>query len=282
MDEIALRELIKSGVRLAGRKWQEQRAATGEDSLGTDSQILTVLDRFVQLGLIALDHRQTGLWSELLDGLLAVYRIGIPRQQDSRRPVESNTKLLVDVVHRVFLLGAAATKLKRFECVRALALGQPIEEQPGTYWIRHSVTMAARGEFEQAFKGKSLIGPASEFVRERPVFFGFFEENLDTVVNYMCEFDFLNCVATVAAENDIHACYPNFGGFFDYRTMPIVLDLVRAGASRSVIPGVDEPTLAGILRELDSVTRNVFFTVAGWLGYAPEVYEFIKGHSPRE
>jgi len=276
MDEVGLHELVKAGVKVATRKWKVPEVKNAGSFAGTDPEIVTVIDRLAQLGFIALDHKQPRAWMEVVEGLRSVYRLGVHENGHAYQLPERNAWLLIDVVHRVLFLGAVAVRLKIFDQVRTLTLQRPLDNRPEEYWIRYAVTMAWRGEVKKAFKGKSLVGPASECVRERPQFFGTFEENLDKVVNYMCQFDFLHCIAAVADAKDLRACYPNFGGYYDYRTMPIVLDLIRNGPSRAVVPGITEAELAEILRDLDALISEQFFEVSGWEHYAPEVYDFIK------
>jgi hypothetical protein len=274
MDEVGLRELVRAGVKLATRKWNSQ-AKHVEAFGGTESEILTVIDRIAQLGFIAVDHKQPRVLTEIVQGLLDVYKLGV-EDNPPYHLAKRNTWLLIDVVQRIFFLGAAAVRMGSFDQVRELTLQRPLDNRPDTYWIRFAVTMAARGKIEEAFKGKSLIGPASDSLRERTQFFGIFGENMDKVVNYMCQFDFLHCVAAMAKAKDLWACYPSFGGYYSYRTMPVVIDLIRSGPTRAVAPGVTEEDLAGILRDLDKLAREHFFEVSGWDGYAPEVNDFIR------
>jgi hypothetical protein len=276
MDEVGLHELVKAGVKVATQKWTMPEAKDAGTFHGTDPEIVTVIDRLAQLGLLALDHEQPHAWRKVVEGLRAVYRLGAHENGHVYNLPERNTWLLIDVVYRVLFLGAVAVRLKTFNEVRTLTLQRPLDNRPDEYWIRYAVTMAAHGHVKSAFKGKSLIGPASECVRERPQFFGAFEENLDQVVNYMCQFDFLHCLVAVAEAKDVWACYPNFGGYYDYRTMPIVLDLIRSGPSRNVVPGLAESELAKILRDLDALVEKRFWEGSGWDQYTPEVYDFIS------
>jgi hypothetical protein len=274
MDEVGLRELVRTGVKVAARKWKiDVRDANA--FAGTDSEIVTVIDRLAQLGLIALDYKQPRAWTEAVEGLLNVYKLGVDETSGYHLPMR-NTWLLIDVVQRVLLLGAAAVRTKRFDHVRELTLQRPLDNRPKEYWIRFAVTMASRGQVNEAFKGKSLIGPASESVRERPQFFGAFDENLDKVVNSMCQYDFLHCVVALAEAKERGACYPNFGGYYGYRTMPIILDLIGKGQSRGVMSGIAEEELAEILRDLDELAKEQFFDVGGWEHYDRVVYDFIK------
>jgi hypothetical protein len=143
------------------------------------------------------------------------------------------------------------------------------------------VTLASRGELKEAFKGKSLIGPVAEHLRGAPELGELFEQNQDVVVNALCQFDFLNCVIVVAETKDVDSCYPNFGGYYEHRTLPIVHDLIRGGASRAALPGVSDELLAEVLDAIDKETRHAFFGISGWHGYDREVAEYITTHSPK-
>src|SRR5947209_3193355 len=165
MDEVGLRELIRSGVKTAKDGWLEARKTGVPYPAPADSELRTILDRFVQIGEIALEHSVPWLWSEMMNGLLEIYRVGLPADLDTWKPPAGETRFLVDVTQRVMALGAAVIRLKRYEYLRALALQTPVERWKDSHWIRYTVTLAFRGELREAFKGKSLIGPVAEYVR---------------------------------------------------------------------------------------------------------------------
>lgn len=147
------------------------------------------------------------------------------------------------------------------------------------YWLRYAVTMASRGEIADVFKGKSLIGPASELVRDLPTIWALFHENMDEVVNHMCQFDFLACVTTVVATQDVTRCYPNFGAYYSHRTLPAVREVIRGGPARDAVGDVSHETLADILSAIDSIAREAFFSIAGWDGYNDaDILDFIRTH----
>ena len=115
-------------------------------------------------------------------------------------------------------------------------------------------------------------------VRQRPQFFSFFEENLDLVVDSMCQFDFLACVVTAHATGSVLRCYPNFGAYFSHRTLPIVHDLIKGGPSRAAVPELSDVELAKVLTDLSSLASQSFFDIAGWEGYERDVREFIEAY----
>src|SRR5213083_1949971 len=156
MDEVGLRELIRSGVQAAKDGWLEARKTGAPYPATSDSELTTILDRFVQMGVIALQHFVPWLWSETITGLLEIYRIGLPANPDTWKPPAGETRFMVDVTQRVMALGAAVIRLERYEYLRALALQTPVERWKDSHWIRYTVTLAFRGELREAFKGKSL------------------------------------------------------------------------------------------------------------------------------
>jgi hypothetical protein len=281
MDEVGLRELIGSGVKAAKEGWLKARKTGAPYPALDDSELSTILDRFVQIGVVALEHSASWLWSEMIDGLLDIYRIGLPADHDTWKPPASETRFLVDVTQRVMTLGATVIRLKKYEYLRTLALQAPVERWKDNHWIRYTVTLASRGELKEAFRGKSLIGPVAEYIRSSPELGEMFEQNQDVVVNALCQSDFLNCVIVVAETKDVDSCYPNFGGYYEHRTLPIVHDLIRGGAPRNALPNVPDDLLAEVLDAIDKETRHAFFDISGWHGYDQQVTEFIKAHLPK-
>jgi hypothetical protein len=87
---------------------------------------------------------------------------------------------------------------------------------------------------------------------------------MDVVVNCMCQFDFLACLMVVGATDNLSDCYPNFGGYYSYRTVPIVHDLIQGGPSRTAVSAMTDQELAELLNELDTLAGNVFSTISGW------------------
>src|SRR5438046_2265675 len=127
MDEVGLRELIRSGVKAAKEGWLEVRKTGASYPTTGDSELGTILDRFVQTGVIALEHSVPWLWSETIRGLLEIYRIGLPADLVTWKPPAGETRFLVDVTQRVMALGAIGVRLKKYEYLRTLALQAPVE-----------------------------------------------------------------------------------------------------------------------------------------------------------
>lgn len=273
MDKIAIRELLAAGVARAESYWSDQYAQTSPD-LASES----VLDRITQVGQLALAHEEAWLWSEVIDSLLTIYKLGLPTNHDAWHPAEHEARWLFTVGARVWILGAEAVRRGRFEGLRELVVQPPVERYEGTFWLRYTVTMAARGEID-VFRGKSLIGPISTMIGEKPQFFATYRQNLDEAVNSLCQFDFLACVITTLESKSTGSVYTNFAGYYSERTLPIVEQLVTRGPARTAIPDATDEMLAEVLQALDKVANEHFFGISGWHGYSSPVAEFIRQHA---
>jgi hypothetical protein len=281
MDEVGIRELIRLAPNVIAQRRRGTADNAGGANLSEDPKVVTVLDRVAQLLIIAIDHDAKLLFDEGVAALLKIYQMGLPEDTDTLRPPATDALFLATVIHRVLLAGAHAVQVKRFDLVPSLTLQRPVSRYEDTFWLRYAVTMAARGNIQDVFRGKSLIGPASDYVRTRKEFFGLFDENMDRVVDAMCQFDFLACVSTVLRTDDLYTCYPNFAGYYTYRTLPVVHDLVANGVSRRAIPGISNAQLAKVLYELDQVASREFFGISGWdprYDRDPTVEAFIAAH----
>lgn len=277
MDKTGLRELLSAGLGICKEAWDDPAKAEGEGLV--DSRTATTLDRITQVGLLALEHENEWLWQESVTTLHAAYRLAVPGQWRTWQPEPRAARWLLAVVYRAYVLGAAGVIRERFALLPSLTLRQ-VHDEYQDYWLRYAVTMVSRAKIPGAFHGKSLLPPISEYVRERKAFSRVFGDNQDRVVNALCQYDFLACVSAIAEAKDVDRAYPNFGGFYSDRTMPVVQQLIRRGPARKAVPDVEESLLAEILRELDKVARKWFFDVAGWEGYDEGVYGYIKQFAP--
>ena len=265
------------------RAWEAADREPVNVGLSPDSTAHTLLDRVTQIGVSVVE---SGLEKEVelvVDTLINLYRAAGEERphSDPVVPIDSAVQAIrwYDIAARVYLIGAVSVSLRAFGPIRTLVLQQPDETRRGRFWLRETVTALARSA---RFKNKSLIGPISELAAERSVFFRRFRKNRDELVNYLCRFDFLQCVVSVAETGNLSACYPNFGGFQKERTEPIIVDLVTGGQSRHVLAGVGDEDLASIIKELDQLAGREFFAYAAWEARYwtdARVAEFLSKHA---
>jgi hypothetical protein len=281
-----LRDLLLTAEEEIKRAWEAAFRDPAPENPSFDTAAQTILDRVAQVGVSLIENRQHDDVSLVVDTLIHLYRAaGEPRPPTlAVVPLADERQALrwYDIATRVYVLGAIGVSVKAFAVVRQLVLQQPNEMRRGRFWLRDTVTALAR---LRRFEKKSLIGPISEYVAERPVFYRRFRGNKDEVVAHLCQFDFLQCVISVAEAGDLTACYPNFGGFYKERTEPIIIDLVTGGKSREALPGINDEVLAEIIAELDRLADREFFSYAAWDGghwSDRRVTEFLARHGRTE
>jgi hypothetical protein len=260
-----LRDLLLAAEEEIERSWEMAPQVPTSENPSFDTSAHTILDRVAQVGVTLIENRQYDDVELVVDTLAHLYRSAGEQRPPTLvpSPIADDRPALrwYDIATRIYLLGATSIAVKGYTVIRQLVLQQPNELRKGRFWLRDTVTALAR---LQRFEKRSLIGPISEYVAERPVFYRRFRSNKDTVVNCLCQFDFLQCVISVAEAENIMACYPNFGAFYKERTEPIVVDLVTGGKSRDALPNVGDKTLATIILELDRVADREFFSFAAW------------------
>lgn len=261
----ALRDLLLTAEEEILRAWDAAARESLSENPSFDTAAQTILDRVAQVGMAVIENRQHEDMAFVIDTLINLFRAAGEQRPPTLVVVpladERQALRWYDIATRVYVLGAVSVPLKAFAGIRQLVLQQPNEMRKGRFWLRDTVTALAR---LKRFEKKSLLGPISEYVAERPVFFRRFRNNKDAVVASLCQFDFLQCVISVAEAGDLLACYPNFGGFYKERTEPIVVDLVTGGKSREALPGVNDETLARISVDLDRLADREFFSYAAW------------------
>lgn len=280
MDEVGVRELLRSGVTLARKRIDAQRSQVA-GTIAVDDTIAAVLDRLTQLAVVLADHDKRDLWNESIGALLEIFRLGVPANEELGSVRTFEAEYLMAAIQRVFALGGFLIRRGKYEYARTLISQTPNHNYPKYYWIRYAVTMISRGEIAQ-FK-KSLIAPSSEFVRSKPELFALFDENLDATVNAMCQFDFMQCVVASHETSSVFQAYPNFGAFWNYRTTPIVRSMLPGGAARSALTDISDAELANILRAVDQSTAHNFFNFSGWSSNNwgdKSIEGFLAAHPP--
>lgn len=282
MNRAEVRELLLVAEEEVAAHWQsEQPPENPAADLGTASIASTVLDRVTQLGLALLHENQLDMVREVSGSIMRLFDVaggqvpGLGRSSDYI--VEANR--WYQLATRLYVLGGASVALEHYSLVPDFVVQQT--RKGPRFWIRDTVTALAR---QARFQRKSLISPIAEFISSRPALFRVYHNTASTAVDLLCQFDFLQCVVAASITRSTSECYPNFGGFYNERTEPIVSDLVRGGKSREAIPDVSNELLAEIIGALDEETGHAFFSISGWSrnGWEdPEIRKFLDKYRPK-
>lgn len=274
-----LRDLLAAAEEMVLAEWASADVSPDEATPGALSAGSTGLDRITQLGMALIDYEQDKALETVVETLLRIYRY--MEGELSVRDISPSSVLKASrwktVTLRVFSLGAVAVYRSRFSVLRNLVLQVPEPRYKTQYWSRATVTALARGEL---FQPRSLVPPACDYIAEHPVFFRRFRDNKDNVVDMLCQFDFLQALIIFAETGDYTRSFPSFGAYFKERTEPIIRSVIDGGPPRSVLPKMDDATLAELIATLDYQTARSFFDMAGWdRGWSdPRIEEFLKKH----
>ena len=262
MDKIGLRELLQLGVKELAQAL-EPNGPSSSVGAAEDARVGSLLDRIAQVGAIAAEHESPEAWDAVLGAFAEIIQLGRPKNEGLEGVSKEEARFLLEVSQRLMFVGAYARVLGRFELVRSLTLLHPIDDYHQYFWSRYSVTMISRGRIGEWHK--SLIGPASEFVRSRSEFFSLFKANMDSVVNAMCQFDFLQCVIVLLTTDfDDTKTYPNFGAYWNHRSIPIVKEIIQNDELRSLLNGATDVQLREAFLLLDASATRAFADYSGW------------------
>jgi len=265
-------------------------------SAGTDARTLaergdfddikTLLNRISCLGALGLTLKLREIADETFTSLGAAYDVGFRLQANN--PAGS-ARLWLDVLERVYVLGALAVRESDWSAVRSLALrrGEPDDRrQFYRTWVRHGITMAARAnlftrsENDQQVQ-RSLLSLAHEVARREDCLRPDLAPDDELLLDSICQFDILAALAAIsdATSLDARYYYTAFAWFYTNRTEPAIVRLLTDPVLRqAVFPGSDDD-LAAALRELDRRARAEAMRIAGWDGFTDErILRFMGNH----
>lgn len=281
-----VRELLLEAEKILRTGWSDPARGAGASPTapfeGSDGLAITALDRIAQIGLSAIIGDRDAILDEVIETLANVFKyagssqIGLGERTPSALVRADRWKT---ITLRVYALGAVALSYRNAIAIRALVLRQPLEHHGGRFWIRDTVTALSRGE---VFAPKSLVPPAATFLVDHNQFFACLKEDKERATDALCQFDFLQCVIAMHQGGDIQHCYPNFGIYYNERTEPIIVKLVRGEWPREVFdPPISDLALATLLRQLDAATAHAFFDYNGWSAggwTSNEIVTFLRSH----
>jgi uncharacterized caspase-like protein len=257
------------------------------------SRLSSILDRLMCFQALAIEFDQPSAFAAATTSLVRLYELGFdPRGFTAATPATSSgvrpEELWLQILNRLEAVGGLAVRLDRLDLVPSLVLQTPggHDFRYYTNWFRHALTMAARANlFREEMNGQfvevGLLRKTYALAQKHPCLLGELPEGDERLYDYLGQFDFLACVAGIAAAGsmDGRSWYPNFSKMNAQRTEPIVRRLITDADARKLIAPVSDIDLALILVGVDQLARKEGVMFSGWWGYHDEqVVAFINQH----
>ncbi len=191
-------------------------------------------------------------------------------------PEKVQVELWTAIITRLYLVGAFALKLKRYDFVRPLICITP---QGGTdfYWVRHALILHARAREDQN-KVDGMVALANSIIPETPWIADKFEVGSREAIQYLASFDLYQCIIAAHDAQDVSACYPSFGQFGNYHLHDTLLDIALNRGGRVILGEMADSEISSLLVRLDDYARKEYAFYAGWRprAFPEEVRDFIE------
>lgn len=286
-DDIALRHLMSEALSRA-----RGLVSRGE----TEVELNDLLDRLICIAATFLNYEQDDPLAGVIDVLTKIYSMPLQEGDGQRfaystsiHPDEIAPRVWLQIIERVYALGALAVRKENWQAVRLLTLQQPRKaDDYERNWLRHTITMAARAQhFLEKKDGRtvelSLLmlarADAARLDCLRPDGVG---PEDDELVTSLTEFDVLSNIVAIDGAGDAAGryFYPNFARFEPRRVIPIVARLLRDPEMRESLYTRSDADLAQALTAIGHVARQEGLRFFGFGGWDDEIGKFISDNTP--
>jgi hypothetical protein len=279
-------DLTRAGDRIGVRLVLSQARATAAAWIADDdtTALGNGLDAITCLAAVADSLEADWLCNEALDALTEVYEAGHLQARRAPSVGTEAAKVWLEVAARILALGGLGVRRSHWATVRSLALrpGEPSEPTSlRRTWIRHALVMAARAGLLQEDRNGALVEVSIiSLAQAHAARLDCLHPDLsgsDEVLNSLCQFDALACLAVIAEGRRTQNAYPSFGVFHEYRVEPALARMIQDAEMRTVVAPMSDSQLADALRYLDFSARQQFFM--NWDGYVDRrILDFLDAH----
>lgn len=268
---------------------------TEAKSLVTSNRVddfLTLLDRLSCLAALFINLRKPTELKRAVDSLNKIYDIGFSSSGESRSDLSiKSSKLWLEVIRRVYALGALAVRRETWSEVRLLILQRPKGMVAGEFynnWLRHALTMASRaGDLNETRDNDKVETPLLSLSQQTARQHGCLSEDVDdeSLLDSIAQFDVLFNVVAMSLQSRSYGTdyYPNFSRFFTRRSDPAFRWVVEDAAVREALTIPEGDELARILGAVFDSAFHESVRYSGWDGVQdPIVRTFMDQHPKKE
>lgn len=274
-------ELLRRNDDIPLRRLLVQAPRDAAELIAADSDTLTtLLDRITTLVALTIQYERLTWTGPALEVLEKIYALGFEAPID-RSAVSS----WLDVITRVYGLGALAVRLERWSEVKLLADRRPWTSGPMApiqgSWLRHALTMAARAEMVDE-PGADLLARARNVIRSNAALRPDRPAEHEAILDSLCQFDVLGALVVIGEQLSARSSnfYTNFARYEPRRSAPAFRTiLIQDGGIRASLFRGSDTFLADAIEEVSSAAeREALRFGGGWDGLeiVPDVEKFVK------
>jgi hypothetical protein len=252
---------------------------------------LTLLDRLTCLAALFLNLDKSKEFDRAVEALNKIYDIGLSQSGDGKSDLAlKSSRLWLEIIRRVYALGALAVRRENWNAVRILIVQRPIGLVRGEFynnWLRHALTMAARaGDFYQHQDGRQVEVPLLSLGQQTALNHRCLSEDVDaeTLLDSIVQFDVFFNVVAISSQTQTSGSdyYPNFSRFFSQRSDPGFRRIVEDSAMRKALSIPDGSQLAHLLRRLFETADHESSRYSGWSGVFDRVVRTFLDAYPKD
>jgi hypothetical protein len=271
---IAVLELIRANDQIGLLHVLNDARPRAQSAIERDeieTELAELLDKLAAIAAVALEYEQDDLFNRVIGLFAQIYSLPLGPHDDRRFSMstrigaeEKAPRVFLEVLERIYGLGALAVRLERWEAVRQLTLQAPERiDDYWTNWLRHGLTVASRAQrFTQDRDGGekvevSLLTLAAQVVERVPSLHQDTDDQ-DAILTSLVQFDFLANLAAIDGSGSVESSvfYTNWARFRQERVQPVADRVLSDPAVRKAIfrDNGDED-LAVALQELGKVAH---------------------------
>lgn len=296
-DELAraVLELVRANDTVALVHLHEEALKRARSAIEREEfeELAIVLDKLTCLAATFLRYQQREEFERVIATLAGIY--ALPSNEDLARRYAMNTfidptdpapRVWLEIISRVYALGALAVRTRDWRALRTLTLQRP--EHLTDYdanWLRHAITMISRAQHLKEQQSSLLSVARTQIDRLECLRADGIEPESDAALTSLAQFDLLSNVVAIdgAADATRRVFYTNFARFRQERIQPIADKLIADPEMRAVIFPREDAALALALHRIGQMAHEEGFRYDGFWGWNhTPVGEFIEQHLPPE
>jgi hypothetical protein len=271
------------------------RAMSAIDRGEIDTELAGLLDKLAAIATVCLEYEQDELFNRIIGVFRTIYSLPLGPDDDRRfslstgiDPNEKAPKVFLEVLERIYALGALTVRLERWEAVRQLTLQFPGRiDDYWKNWLRHGLVMASRAQqfSERREDGQTVelsVLTLSAQVIEREPSLHPDTNDADAILTSLAQFDFLSNLAAIdgAGSVDSSVFYTNWARFRQARVQPVAERVISdTGMRQAIFRDHGDDDLAAALRALAAMAHQEAFRYDGFWGWdRTQVAEFLAAH----